>query len=76
MPHFYWGFWCKTEDCSHWTAATYIGEFDIGETFTSFALPPLFDFRCERCGKGHTYAAADLKPTPLASGLRDFHPLF
>lgn len=70
------GFWCKTENCSHWTAATYIGEFDTGETFTSFPPSPRFDFRCERCGKGNSYPAADLNPTPLASAVPDFRPLF
>lgn len=36
----------------------------------------LLAYRCERCGTGHTYTAADLNPTPLATALPDFRSLF
>jgi hypothetical protein len=63
--HFYWGFKCKTENCSiPFHPAKYIGETE--KNLAIYALPQempeSFDYRCRRCGTTHRYMRSEMKP--------------
>ena len=77
MKYVYWTVICSTPRCHNRHFAKFIGDNQGTARYQLVGhLPVMFFHQCEKCGKVHTYTAADLVPfsldPPRLSGLREW----